>query len=613
MYRLLEAFNKEKLDTASNNNQFNYMQVGDAKIRARFVDHLTTVDEDLKILIQDAKKLIDLCYGSGSLTAAIVGETNHTLEKIVVNDKYKEDANVDIKSAIENIDPKIKVTPTGYDFFKENEFKKIAYDLVVFNPTYGSVPKKKDFTKGKYENLKSTINKISGDTSVIFFNSRKEEDYKDFFSKYSTTYELWSADGFNFIVGYKSTDGEASRTCYEFVDGNYVIIPDCKKAKTQTTQTKDLNEIENQIEEELDSMEVAQNPESPIQSKSSLEIKEDTEEIVELSQEEKGNFDFQYKNILLKGVPGTGKSRQIDIWVVEKLGLEKNDKNVLRINIHSASSNADLMQGIGINTRDGAVEYSEKKGLILKHITKAILHPNQPFAIILEEIQENSLNELIGDLIYLIESTKRINIGQLLKEEKIKIDSVTGIKFSVLINTILEASKGEYVELPKLLSTSNSSNKMILPDNLYIFCTSNYRDDKKVIEDNLLRRFEVIEIYPKDKVKIGEAYKNQEVSNFVTELNQAILKEFNEIEIHPDRFLIGHAIWLAVEDQSSFCRAMLKVITEFKDIKELEYNGEVRKILSDLTYPFGYKLPGQTGYMPLIEDLQAKGFKGIIE
>jgi len=85
MYRLLEAFNKEKLDTASNNNQFNYMQVGDAKIRARFVDHLTTVDEDLKILIQDAKKLIDLCYGSGSLTAAIVGETNHTLEKI--NDK----------------------------------------------------------------------------------------------------------------------------------------------------------------------------------------------------------------------------------------------------------------------------------------------------------------------------------------------------------------------------------------------------------------------------------------------------------------------------------------------------------------------------------------------
>jgi hypothetical protein len=56
------------------------------------------------------------------------------------------------------------------------------------------------------------------------------------------------------------------------------------------------------------------------------------------------------------------------------------------------------------------IKYSENQGLILDIIKRATLHPKQPFVLILEEIQENSLNELIGDLIYLIEDDKRAKL-----------------------------------------------------------------------------------------------------------------------------------------------------------------------------------------------------------
>ena len=98
--------------------------------------------------------------------------------------------------------------------------------------------------------------------------------------------------------------------------------------------------------------------------------------------------------------------------------MDINAPNILRVNVHSASSNADLMQGIGISTNAGKVEYKEKTGLILRHLRQAVQHPYVPYVIVLEEIQENSLNELIGDLIYLIEADKRVNLRKKLENEE---------------------------------------------------------------------------------------------------------------------------------------------------------------------------------------------------
>jgi len=310
-----------------------------------------------------------------------------------------------------------------------------------------------------------------------------------------------------------------------------------------------------------------------------------------------GNLTFPHKNILLKGVPGTGKSRAIENIIKDKLGLEKYRENILRINIHSASSNADLMQGIGIGSKGGQIEYKEKQGLILNLIEKATFHPQQPFALILEEIQENSLNELIGDLIYLIEESKRAK-SIIADDEK--------YDYQALVEKIIdENAKTAYVEIPYLIDGSTQYRKMIMPDNIYIFCTSNYRDDKKVIEDNLLRRFEVLEIYPKSDVVYVD------YQSFFKKLNKNILNVLKD-EIHPDRFLIGHSNWIIKEDKQkeidkkqNFYRAFLKIVVEFKDVKEIEFE-DFKSIAKNIVLPNGAELSEWTSYKDLITEIQTK-------
>ena len=313
---------------------------------------------------------------------------------------------------------------------------------------------------------------------------------------------------------------------------------------------------------------------------------------------EKGSIEnFKIKTLLLKGVPGTGKSRAIENIINNKLQLKDHKQNILRINIHSASSNADLMQGIGISSTDGKIEYKEKQGLILNFIEKATFNPHQPFVLVLEEIQENSLNELIGDLIYLIEDDKRAKGYE-------ADDEVYGYQ-ELVEKVIADKPETAYVEIPYLVNSSTEYRKMIMPDNLYIFCTSNYRDDKKVIEDNLLRRFEVLEIYPKYKEDIGESFINQDVSDFLKRLNNSILEVLND-EIHPDRFLIGHSNWLNVDSEEAFFRAFLKVVVEFKDIKEVEFS-DFKSIINDTsTLPEWIGTLQHNSYKELIEYIQFK-------
>ena len=339
---------------------------------------------------------------------------------------------------------------------------------------------------------------------------------------------------------------------------------------------------------------------------------------------------FKYKNILFKGVPGTGKSRAIDSIIKDKLKLDftEHKDNILRVNIHSASSNADLMQGIGITTTtNDQVAYKEKQGLIYEHIRKACYTPNQPFVLVLEEIQENSLNELIGDLIYLIEPSKRLQIDKLQNglsdKDEIPYLGDDGL-ITKYINNVQKYNEVDdaklsihSVKIPFLVETSTEYRELILPNNLYIFCTSNYRDDKKVIEDNLLRRFEVFELYP----TYIDIYENSDIAKYLQSLNTSILSIFQDEEIHPDRFQIGHANWYSIEkyDNVAFYKALLKVVVEFKEIefdklhtilKTITLSGEEswidllhKKILSTVK--------NKSNYKTLIDFLQGEAYSDL--
>lgn len=295
--------------------------------------------------------------------------------------------------------------------------------------------------------------------------------------------------------------------------------------------------------------------------------------ISEVSNKIKNSFPF--KNLLLKGVPGTGKSHTLEEIIDNEIFQLKDgenehecfsvsslkEENVLRINIHADSKNSELMQGVAVSTNENnQIEYSEKQGLILNHIRAAILRPSLPFVIILEEIQENNLNRLIGDLIFLIENDRRVKfVNDYPEKSADDAEFVSDLTF-------------EFAALNKIILPSLVQNRkqlsLCMPDNLYIFCTSNFRDDKKIMEDNLLRRFEVIEIYPDHTV-----IKNQVASNFFESLNNEIHNFFENLqETHPDRYQVGHANWMKVQSPKDFSRAFNKLVVDFKDVKELPWS-----------------------------------------
>ena len=549
------------------------------------------------------------------------GLENHKVDfkdkdPIISNKTIKDYLGLDKSFAVKQIDDESKILITA-EGKKVGEAKESLKNIEIFN--YYDVFAKTDKSKewGSHtDNVKfrQTLNKIlKPEGTIIFFG--EEKYFNSLFADFNTVFE-YSQEGSKKIFIATKKGSEKIIIKYKKENGKFII----DDGKTDNVEQEDINitDIESSIGETLDKIsdiKISETSAGSVKSENNKQSNEKEEPFI-IDVTPKGKLDFKHKNILLKGVPGTGKSRLIDKKLLVKLELNNIIKetdpnnflydNILRINVHSASSNADLMQGIGLTTNtENQIEYKEKQGLILNKLEQAIKHPNQAFAIILEEIQENSLNELIGDLIYLIEEDKRVDISKYFTENKVYPS------FEAFVNELTEKQKDiHFVEIPYLVSNKvKEHRKLIVPNNLYFFCTSNYRDDKKIIEDNLLRRFTLIELYPKESV-----IEKAEVQTFLKQLNNAILKEFKDKEIHPDRFLIGHAYWINVDNEIKFYQALLKTITEFKDIREIEF-GDIEPVLKDLKLPFGTDkdlLTSANNYKEIIDKLQKEAFKDIL-
>ncbi len=556
-----------------------YVNDEDAKDKANFIEDLIKNE----LMTNNYNTILDLTFGSGNLTSHLILENNIKYKQLIFNDTNIENSNQNIINVMD--DSIVK----SLNILDISNFDTIDADLIILNP---QISGGYEGDISKVNNYKSKLNKIidyffNKNTIIVFYGI--ENNFKDLFDDKKYIRYICQNNQL-YIINKEFTENK----CYEKIENIFVLNKDCVAREDMVEENLNISEFVDELNKidldtNIDGITYKESTVSSSKGKGSFKF----------SNEPKGNLEFLYKNILFKGVPGTGKSRAIDTIIKDNLELDKNDNNILRINIHSASSNSDLMQGIGISTSDnGNIKYSEKQGLILDIIKRATFHPNQPFVLILEEIQENSLNELIGDLIYLIEDDKRT---QLIANNK------TYESYEKLVDEWIENNKDiDNIKIPYLVNDSTNYKKMIMPNNLFIFCTSNYRDDKKIIEDNLLRRFEVIEIYPSDIVV------NDYIKDFFTSLNDSILVIMTD-EIHPDRFMIGHAIWKDVKDEDTFYKSFSKLITEFKDIREIEFD-TFKDIIKETKIPdyVSFNIEDSQNYYELIQYVQEKIKYGFI-
>lgn len=255
-------------------------------------------------------------------------------------------------------------------------------------------------------------------------------------------------------------------------------------------------------------------------------------------------------NQILYGPPGTGKTYSTTARAmaivkgskVEQVSDEhRKEFHDLRFNsidgsgqiemvtFHQNYSYEDFVEGIRPSlTDEGDVGYVLRPGVFRKIVKAALDNPHRPYVLIIDEINRGNIPKILGDLITLIEPSRRI--GQ--DDETTVTLPYSGDSFGVPGNLFI-------------IGTMNTADRSILP-----------------LDIALRRRFDHVEMMPNPDHDL--------ISENVDGINlREMLKAINaRISQHLDRERqIGHTYFFNVEDVKSlsdkFQTAILPLLLEY--------------------------------------------------
>lgn len=231
---------------------------------------------------------------------------------------------------------------------------------------------------------------------------------------------------------------------------------------------------------------------------SDLNLEQYVEELRMIAQELKItpnlilNVLTRYKQLILTGVPGVGKS-----YFINEL-KDKFDINIIQF--HQNYSYQDFI--VGKTIQDGNVLPIE--GDLIKIIDKANSENSKNFLLVLDEVNRGNISSIFGELMYLLDRN------------------------------------GNSIYIPLL------KKHIILPDNLYILGTMNSADRSiAVIDYALRRRFPFITLLPNyDLISETVILKDQQVEcrnlgSFLSRVNENIRKHFNSKDLQ-----LGHSYFM---------------------------------------------------------------------
>lgn len=245
------------------------------------------------------------------------------------------------------------------------------------------------------------------------------------------------------------------------------------------------------------------------------------------------------KNTILYGPPGTGKTYYTAYYsvaicddlsieelekksygeVLERFNTLKKEGRIAFTTFHQSYGYEEFIEGIrpvmAGEEEKKSIEYEIVPGVFKKFCDEAALVDDEPYIFIIDEINRGNISKIFGELITLIEGTKR---------------------------------KGEREELSAFLPYSQE--EFGVPKNVYILGTMNTADRSIALMDTALRRrFNFIEMMPDcrtiEDIVIRQNGKEVNIGNVLDIINRRIEFLFDR------EHTIGHAFFTSLKNGDS--------------------------------------------------------------
>ena len=211
--------------------------------------------------------------------------------------------------------------------------------------------------------------------------------------------------------------------------------------------------------------------------------------------------------------------------------------HLTRVTFHPSYTYEDFVEGFKPqSTRSGGLELALEDGLFKQVCAEARLKPNEPFLLLIDEINRGNIPKIFGELITLLEKDKR------------------------------ELS----VTLPQ------SHERFDVPKNVFLLGTMNTADRSiRLLDAALRRRFAFIELMPDAGVVAGATVGDLDLGLFLQTLNDRIAKtEGREKQIGHSFLLDGDGSPISEPDDfaAQFRHEIVPLLQEYayEDYRELE-------------------------------------------